>query len=51
MYVLESEKGIFMIPEKLPNGVYTPKGWEHGYSKGVAINNETGAVIYWADIW
>jgi hypothetical protein len=51
MYVLESEKGIYMNPEKLPNGVYTPKGWEHGYSKGVAINNETGAVIYWADIW
>jgi len=51
LYVLEAESGKFMDEEKLPNGMYTPKGWEHGYSKGVAINKETGTVIFWADIW
>ncbi|MFD2033699.1 hypothetical protein ACFSKL_02795 [Belliella marina] len=51
MYVLEAKKGIHMDPKKLPNGLYTPLGWEHGISKGIAINKKTGAVIYWADIW
>jgi hypothetical protein len=51
LYVLEASKGLHMNPEKLPNGLYTPKGWEHGYSKGVAINRDKGSVIYWADIW
>ncbi|MCH7403892.1 hypothetical protein ACFOUP_08785 [Belliella kenyensis] len=51
MYVLEAKKGVYMNPKKLPNGLYTPSGWEHGISKGVAINKEKGAVIYWADIW
>ena len=51
LFVLESEKGMFMDKDKLPNGKYTPKGWEHGYSKGIAININTETIIYWFDIW
>jgi len=51
MYVLEAKSGYFMDSIKLPNGLYTPEGWTHGYSKGVAINKNKGAIIYWADFW
>lgn len=51
MYVLEAKPGVFMDSTKLPNGLYTPEGWEHGYSKGVAIDKGNNAILYWADIW
>lgn len=51
LYVLEAKSGIFMDSTKLPNGIYTPEGWTHGYSKGVALNEENNEVIYWSDIW
>lgn len=51
LYVLEAKSGIFMDSTRLPNGLYTPKGWTHGFSRGVALNKETNVVIYWADIW
>lgn len=51
LFVLEAKSGVFMDSIKLPNGLYTPKGWKHGYSKGVALSPDTNEVIYWADIW
>ncbi|MBN3584562.1 hypothetical protein JYB64_19380 [Algoriphagus aestuarii] len=51
LYVIDAKSGLFMDSTKLPNGRYTPEGWKHGYSKGVAINSKLGVVIYWADIW
>lgn len=51
LYVLDAQVGLFMKSDKLPNPIYTPPGWPHGYSKGVALNHSTKEVIYWADIW
>jgi hypothetical protein len=51
MYVIDAQPGVFMDSTKLPNGKFTPQGWKHGFSKGVAINEEEGKIIYWADIW
>ncbi|MGJ3234669.1 hypothetical protein [Marivirga sp.] len=51
LFLLDAKSGIHMDSTKLPNGLYTPKGWEHGYSKGIAINEKTNVVIFWADIW
>tara|TARA_Y100001949_G_C15943886_1_gene311474 strand:- start:549 stop:1187 length:639 start_codon:yes stop_codon:yes gene_type:complete len=51
LYVIESDSGIFMNEDKLPNGLYTPPNWKHGYSKGIAVNEKDNAIIYWADIW
>jgi hypothetical protein len=51
LYVLEAKAGTFMDESELPNGKYTPFGWEHGYTKGIAINEEENSVIYWFDIW
>ncbi len=51
LFILDAKSGIFMDKNKLPNGLYTPEDWEHGYTKGVALNKSSGAIIYWADIW
>ncbi len=51
LYVIEAESGIFLDRDKLPNGKYTPFGWEHGFTKGIAINKNEKSVIYWFDIW
>lgn len=51
LYVLDSKSGVFMDESKLPNGKYTPFVWEHGYTRGVAINEKDNVVIYWFDIW
>lgn len=51
LFVIEADSGIFMDRDKLPNGVNTPIEYEHGISKGIALNNEKNAIIYWADVW
>lgn len=50
-YVLAGERGQFLELDKLPNAMYSPKNWPHGISRGVAINEDSGETIYWADIW
>lgn len=30
---------------------YMPKGWENGYSKGVAVSKSKSVVIYWFLVW
>ena len=51
IYILEAKSGTFWKHSKLPNGKFTPKGWTHGYSKGVAINRMSSTIIFWFDIW
>lgn len=51
LYILDSKKGLFMDEKLLPNGKLMPSGWEHGYTKGWAINKESSSVIFWFDIW
>lgn len=51
LYVLDAKSGRFWDAAKLPNGKFTPEGWGHGYSKGVAINLSTSTIIFWFDIW
>lgn len=51
LYILDAQKGEFLPSDSLPNGKLTPTGWEHGFSKGVAINRQSRTLIYWFDIW
>ena len=51
LYVLDSKAGLFMDADSLPNGKYTYKGWEHGFTKGVAVDKDDRLVIFWFDIW
>ena len=49
-YVLNAGKGCFLPDSCLSvNGVGLPKGWEHGYTKGVTMADNL--VIYWLEVW
>lgn len=50
-FVLEAEKGKFVSEDLNTNGAFAPEGWDNGLSKGIAINESSRAIIYWADIW
>ena len=52
LYILDANPGIYFKPN-LDDvlDTYMPEYWEHGYSKGVAVNKEKDIVIYWIVIW
>ena len=52
IYVLEAKQGMYYKPdpEYEPN-TYMPQYWNHGYSKGFALNYKKDIVIYWIVIW
>ncbi|NPA43650.1 MAG: hypothetical protein GXO27_06465 [Chlorobi bacterium] len=35
----------------ISKNVYMPDYWQHGYSRGVALNDKTGEIIYWFVLW
>lgn len=50
VYLLDAEKGCFLPADCLTiSGVGLPKGWEHGYTKGVAFYKNS--VVYWLEVW
>ncbi len=51
IYVLESKSGKYWDKEKLKDEIYMPVGWEHGYSKGIALNVVENIIVYWFIIW
>jgi hypothetical protein len=51
IYVLQAKQGADFDEKYLTRGVYMPKSWKHGYSKGVAISTKRNIVVYWFVIW
>ena len=51
LYVIEAKSGLYLEKEKLPNGLYTPTGWEHGISKGIALKEEDNSILFWTEVW
>ncbi len=51
IYVLNAESCNFYKKFDLEPNPQMPKGWENGFSKGVAINKTKKTVIYWSIIW
>ncbi len=51
IYVLNAMAGRFLENKNLTDGRYMPENWQHGYSKGVAINEAKDTIIYWIIIW
>ncbi|MCB9326734.1 MAG: hypothetical protein H6571_23605 [Lewinellaceae bacterium] len=51
LFVLDAKSGVYWDKRYLTDGKYMPDEWKHGYSKGIAMNNETFEVIYWFVIW
>jgi len=52
MYLIDSGKGNYTnSSKKLRSKPYLPEEWEHGYSRGIAIDTVEHDVIYWLMIW
>lgn len=51
IYVLEAQPGEFLEKNDLTNNKFMPEKWNHGFSKGVALNEEEKLIIYWTIIW
>jgi len=52
LYVLEAKNTTrFSARYKLGSNPQMPVKWKNGYSKGVAVNEHEGTVIYWAITW
>jgi len=51
IYVFGAESGNHFKEYKLGPNPQMPESWKNGYSKGVAISEAEGTVIYWGIIW
>ena len=51
IYVLDAKVGKFFEDKLLTDGKYMPAKWKNGYSKGVAVSEEKGVIIYWIIVW
>ncbi|HRY98962.1 MAG TPA: hypothetical protein P5550_07875 [Bacteroidales bacterium] len=51
LYVIEAKPGMFVDESLVTNAWFMPKEWEHGFSRGIAISENRGVIIYWLVIW
>lgn len=53
LYVLDAASGLFLPSNKLSgsSSLCLPEEWSHGYSRGVALNNQTKEAVYWIVVW
>lgn len=51
LYVLDAKKGIHYPDKYYSKSAIMPHGWEHGYTKGYALDPSTKHVIFWLVIW
>lgn len=51
LFVLEAKSGKQFNKKYLTDGKFMPDKWKNGYSKGIAISENRGLIIYWLIIW
>ena len=52
LYVLGAETGCFLPKCKLSDSsACLPEKWKHGYSRGVALNDQTKEAVFWIIVW
>ena len=51
LYILEAEPGNYLPPKNLTNSVCINTKWNHGFTKGVAINRKLKVAIFWIELW
>ncbi len=51
LYVLDAKSGKFVTDSLLSKYEFMPKNWEHGFSRGIAVNKKENIVIYWLNVW
>lgn len=52
LHVIDAQPGIYLPEEKLyDSSKCMPEKWRHGFSRGVALCDETRQAIFWIIIW
>ena len=51
VYFIETKKGEFLENEELVKGLHLPKEWEHGLSRGIAVDTLEYRLVYWLVMW
>lgn len=51
LYIIEAKEGLFLQSDFLSDEMTMTSDWQHGLSKGVALNKEKLIAIFWIDIW
>ena len=52
LHVLDARAGCFLPGNKLSDSSEClPEKWKHGYSRGVALNDQTKEAVYWIMVW
>ena len=51
VYIIDSKHGKFLEEEDLVNGLDLPSSWEHGYSRGIVVDDIEQRIFYWLVIW
>lgn len=51
LILIESEKGRRFPDRFLSDDVPFPSEWEHGFSKGLAVNKAAGQIVFWLIVW
>lgn len=51
IYVEDAKQGKYLSSELLTDGRHMPTKWKNGYSRGVAISEKRGIIIYWVIVW
>ena len=50
-YLVGAEQGVFIENKSFEKSINHTNAWKHGISKGIAINENNGTVIFWLEIW
>jgi len=52
IYLINTKPGNYVLnSEELKEKPYLPMDWEHGFSRGIAIDTTNQSIIFWLIIW
>ncbi len=51
VYIIETKKGEFLEKENLVEDLFLPQKWQHGLSRGIAIDTIEYRIVYWLVMW
>lgn len=50
-YIIEESKGKYLHENLLLTEVNMPLGWEHGLTRGLAIDSLNNEIYFWVEMW
>lgn len=51
VYVIEAEKGVHWDDKHHEENWFMPEEWKDGFSRGIALNDNSNIVIFWVVVW